>query len=585
MRTEAAIAPIAAQMRAALYLRVSTGRQAEQDLSIPDQLRQAKAYCQAKGWVIDSEFVEPGATATDDKRPEFQRMMDAASAKPSPFNVILVHSFSRFFRDHFELEFYVRRLAKNGVRLVSITQDLGDDPMSVMMRQIMTLFDEYQSRENAKHTLRAMKENARQGFWNGSRPPFGYRIVDAGQRGSKTKKRLDIDPLQAETVRLMFRLALLGDGNSSPMGMKSVAAFLNAKGIRTRDGGRWGIAAVHKILTRTTYIGRHRFNNVEAKSGARKAETEVVETTVPSIVDTEEFQALQALLRSRSPQLQAPRVVSGPTLLTGICFCAACGGAMTLRTSGKGEQYRYYTCSTTARQGRTGCKGRTVPMNQLDEIVIDHLESRLLDPVRLEEMLIGLMERRERSTDRRRVHASELKKAAVEADAKVTRLYAAIENGVADLADPNLKTRLTELIAMRDAARTEVERLEAAPDERSLTSDDLLRFAEAARRRMRTGDGAFRRDHIRALAQRVEVGTHEVRIIGSTDSLVRTLTAAASVESAAAGVRSFVPKWRPLGDSNPCYRRERAKFKGFSTYAPTDPNRLKQSETPIFSTP
>jgi site-specific DNA recombinase len=50
------------------------------------------------------------------------------------------------------------------VRLVSITQELGDDPMSNMIRQIMALFDEYQSRENAKHTLRAMKENARPGF-------------------------------------------------------------------------------------------------------------------------------------------------------------------------------------------------------------------------------------------------------------------------------------------------------------------------------------------------------------------------------------------------------------------------------------
>src|SRR5579871_1361667 len=76
---------------------------------------------------------------------------------------------SRFFRDHFELEFYVRRLAKNGVRLVSITQEMGDDPMHVMMRQIMALFDEYQSKENAKHVLRALKENARQGFWNGPR--------------------------------------------------------------------------------------------------------------------------------------------------------------------------------------------------------------------------------------------------------------------------------------------------------------------------------------------------------------------------------------------------------------------------------
>ena len=81
---------------------------------------------------VVSEFVEPGASATDDRRPEFQKMMDAASQKPAAFDVIIVHSFSRFFRDQFQfqLEFYVRRLAKNGVRLISITQDLGDDPMS-----------------------------------------------------------------------------------------------------------------------------------------------------------------------------------------------------------------------------------------------------------------------------------------------------------------------------------------------------------------------------------------------------------------------------------------------------------------------
>ncbi len=71
---------------------------------------------------------------------------------------MIVHSFSRFFRDHFELEFYVRKLAKNGVKLASITEELGDDPMHVMMRQIMALFDEYQSKEKAKHTLRAAKE-------------------------------------------------------------------------------------------------------------------------------------------------------------------------------------------------------------------------------------------------------------------------------------------------------------------------------------------------------------------------------------------------------------------------------------------
>jgi DNA invertase Pin-like site-specific DNA recombinase len=247
----------AVTLRAALYLRVSTARQAEHDVSIPDQRRQGEAYCAARGYQLVESYIEPGASATNDRRPEFQRMMEAGTAKPAAFDVVVVHSFSRFFRDHFELEFYVRKLAKNGVRLVSMTQELGDDPMHVMMRQIMALFDEYQSKENANHTLRALKENARQGFWNGSLPPVGYRVVDAEKRGAKIKKVLEIDPLHADTVRLMFKLALEGDGTSGRMGVKAIAAYLNARKLYTRTGGRWGVGTVHRILTRRTYIGEH----------------------------------------------------------------------------------------------------------------------------------------------------------------------------------------------------------------------------------------------------------------------------------------------------------------------------------------
>src|ERR1700726_3883043 len=380
----------------------------------------------SRGWEIVAEYVEPGASAPDDRRPEFQRMIDAATTKAPAFDVILVHSFSRFFRDQFQLEFYVRRLAKNGIKLVSITQEIGDDPMHIMMRQMMALFDEYQSKENGKHTLRAMKENARQGFWNGALPPIGYRIVEASeQRGHRTKKTLEIDPVQAETVRLIFRLAREGNGSSGPMGVKSIAKHLNESGIRTRDGGRWGVDAVHKVLTRTTYIGRHRFNTRFWKTRERKPEAEVVEMTVPPIIDTAEFEAVQALLKSRSPALTAPRIVSGPTLLTGICFCAACGMAMTLRT-GKSGRYRYYTCSTKARQGDTGCKGRTVPMEKLDTLVADHIERRLLQPSRLEEILSSVLDRREERAERRTTHIAELRKRASETDAKLKRLYDAI---------------------------------------------------------------------------------------------------------------------------------------------------------------
>jgi site-specific DNA recombinase len=539
-------------IRVALYLRVSTGRQADSDLSIPDQRRQAKAYCASRGWEIVADYVEPGVSATDDRRPEFQRMIDAATTKPPAFNVIVVHSFSRFFRDQFQLEFYVRRLAKSGVRLVSITQELGDDPMSNMIRQIMALFDEYQSKENAKHTLRAMKENARQGFWNGSLPPIGYRIVEAAeQHGHRTKKILEIDPIQAETVRLIFRLAREGDGKSGPMGVKSITNHLNAAGIRTRDGGRWGIGAVHKVLTRTTYIGRHRFNTKFWKTRERKPDAEVVEMSVPPIIDASDFEAVQALLKTRSPALTAPRVVSGPTLLTGICFCAACGKAMTLRT-GKSGQYRYYTCSTKARQGDTGCKGRTVPMDKLDTLVADHIDRRLLQPARLEQILSSVLDRREERAERRTAHIAELRKRAAEAEAKLKRLYDAIENGVADLADPMLKDRIAELKAVRDQARADAERAQEAIDRAgpSITPQALKTFARQARKRMRTENGGYRRDHLRALAQRVEVDRKEVRIIGAKSELLRTLVAASGAKTAGFGVPSFVPKWRARRDSN-----------------------------------
>jgi Resolvase, N terminal domain len=75
---------------AALYLRVSTGRQAESDLSIPDQRRQALAFCKAKGWEVVVEFVEPGASGTDDRRPELQRLLDMATAGDAPFDAVVV---------------------------------------------------------------------------------------------------------------------------------------------------------------------------------------------------------------------------------------------------------------------------------------------------------------------------------------------------------------------------------------------------------------------------------------------------------------------------------------------------------------
>jgi site-specific DNA recombinase len=345
----------------------------------------------------------------------------------------------------------------------------------------------------------------------------------------------------------MFRLARIGC-DDGPMGSRQIADYLNMRGIRTQTGGRWGVGAVHQILTRETYIGRHRFNVSGKRKGEQKSEDEIVDVAVEPIIDEEEFAEVQAVMRSRSPQLKAPRFVTAGTLLGGVCFCADCGGAMTLRTSGKGDQYRYYTCCTTARQGKTACRGRTIAMDELDTMVVSHLEERLLAPERLEELLAGLLKRREEHAERLKGRIAELRKQAADAEAKLTRLYEAIENGLAEMDDSNLKGRIVELKRIRDAARADADRAESRSEggDNRVTPELLSRFGVEARKKIRDREGGFRRHHLQALVQRVEVGADEIRIRGSKPRLLQTLVASGGnygVETATHGVRSFVPNW------------------------------------------
>ncbi|MEM8959159.1 MAG: recombinase family protein [Pseudomonadota bacterium] len=388
----------------------------------------------------------------------------------------------------------------------------------------MVLFDVYQSNESANHTLRALKENARQGFWNGSMPPVGYHVVDAEKRGAKVKKVLEIDPLHADAIRLMLELALNGDGESGRMGVKAIATYLIGRKLYTRTGGHWSVGTVHRILTRRTYIGQHEWGK-SYKDGTPKKQTGIITVGAPPIVDRETFDAVQKLLKKRAPMVTPGRTVSGPALLTGIAFCAEFGGAMTLRTSSKGKQYRYYTCSTAARRGKCGCSGRTIRMDTLDHLVAEHIERRLLNPKQLEDLLSAHLDRREERDTRRRDTANELTKRAAEAEQRVKRLYDAIESGTADLDNPPLRERIAELMATRDQARIDAERAKSAIQNAGqyLSPEHLRRMAVSACQKMRGKDGGFRCGHLRALAQRVEVANHEDRIMGCQDDLIRVL--------------------------------------------------------------
>ncbi len=91
-----------------------------------------------------------------------------------------------------------------------------------------------------------------------------------------------------------------------------------------------------------------------------KPQHEIIPISVPAILDRRTFDKVQKALRAKSPHNSPPRVISGPILLTGLAYCACCGSAMTLRagTSKSRRVYRYYSCSTSGRVGKSACMGR-----------------------------------------------------------------------------------------------------------------------------------------------------------------------------------------------------------------------------------
>jgi site-specific DNA recombinase len=311
-------------MAVALYARVSTTKQADKDLSIPDQLRQMRDWCSRKGYSVGKEYVEAGASATDDKRPAFQQMIGDATTKPSPFEAVIVHSLSRFFRDFLEFALYERRLIKAGVKVISITQQTSEDPAGEMARRIFSMFDEYQSKENSKHTLRAMKENARQGFFNGSHPPFGFKKEELDLVAAKgKKKRLVVDEIEASTVRRVFDLYLNGLSGEE-VGSKQIAAHFNERGPTLR-GAPWTRTRVHNMLADTVYMGEYVFNKKNIRTRRWKPEAEWVRVPIDAIVSPAVFQAVKAKRHQRSPAVTPARIVNSPTLLTGLLRCGRCG--------------------------------------------------------------------------------------------------------------------------------------------------------------------------------------------------------------------------------------------------------------------
>ncbi|SMC83402.1 recombinase family protein, partial [Tropicibacter naphthalenivorans] len=496
--------------RAFLYLRVSSGKQAAKELSVPDQRKQLRAYCEREGWEIANEYVETGS-AFHGHRPIFDEMIEAANHGSERVDFIVVHSFSRFFRDAVEAELTLRSLEKRGTTLISITQDFGDDEGGQLVRRLLMLFDEHSSKETSKHVRRTMTENAKQGFWNGGPTPFGFRTYVAEQRGQTIKKKLEIAPDEADLVKIIFDLFLTGDGSSGPMGVKRITSWLNENGYRTRRGSKWSIKVVHQLLTSTTVKGEFVF-------GKTRDIDNTVTVSVPEIIKPYDFDIVQRMLKARDPKKTPPRDTTSDILLSKIACCGHCGSGMTIAT-GKGGRYRYYKCGGEMKKGKTFCPGMIVPMDPFDTLIIDEVSDKLFTKDRMQEMLAGLMERQAAKRLDNSGHLERVTSEFHEAEQGLKRIYGAIATGVLDSSDPTLQQHIADAKERKDFAQAARDRAlaELAP-ETEITDKSIERFTDFVRERLKGGDTQFKRAYLRAVIDKIVVNENTIKIVGASSS-------------------------------------------------------------------
>ena len=223
--------------KGAVYVRVSTEEQAKAGFSINSQIMDLKEYAEKNGIEVVKVFKDEGVSGTKfDNRKGLQEMLKSADKKE--FDVLLIYSYSRLGRDNYETEGIVRNLLKKGIDIISLKEQYGQDPMGVLIRQIIGAINEFERNQIVERLYDVMKNKAKAGFTQ-NRPPLGYKMFD---------KMVIIDEAGKEKVLRIFNMRKHGD---------SLRKIADEVGM-TRAG-------VLKILRNRFYLGYVKFDSKEFK--------------------------------------------------------------------------------------------------------------------------------------------------------------------------------------------------------------------------------------------------------------------------------------------------------------------------------
>ena len=510
-------------LKIALYVRVSTERQAQQQTS-DDQVSRLRAYAQERGWSVTeaSVYRDEGYSGTRLNRPALDRLRDAVAQ--GMIDTILVTSPDRLARRYAYQVWLLEAFEQAGCTVIFLDRPPRGDPQDALLLQIRGAVAEYERTLIADRMRRGRLAKLQSGQllpW--ARAPFGYRLDPQHPRDPAGVR---VDEGEAAVVRQIFTWYV-----EEGLSLRAVGRRLMMAHIPSPSGKEhWNTSSVRKLLTNHAYRGIAYGNQQETVRAKRRrpllkpasvdgtgtsmrqrAREEWIGVAVPPVIDADLFErAQEQVARNRD---RSPRNTRHAYLLRRLVSCRRCSLAHRIWTNGRSA---FYTCPGTSGDPLRGqaeaCHASRIATHRLDAVVWDDLCRVLTDPT----ILVESLRRAQHGwlgdgPEMSRRHA--LQRRESELRRQIDRLVDAYAVGAVSLEDLQIRR------ARLDARIAEVQR-EAAALASACQQDERLEalaqgfetFRAALAHGLETADFARRRELVELLIERVVVDAPSIEI-------------------------------------------------------------------------
>jgi site-specific DNA recombinase len=522
----------------AVYARVSSERQAEEN-TIESQLEDLAQRVAADGLNLAEEltFVDEGYSGSTLIRPALERLRDLVAA--GTVDRLYVHSPDRLARKYAYQVLLVDEFWRSGVEVIFLNRKLGQTPEDELLLQVQGMMAEYERAKIIERSRRGKRHAAALGSVNvlcGA--PYGYRYISKHEGGGQA--RYEVIAEQARVVRQIFEWV-----GTHRLSIGEVRRRLERAREPTRKGKTaWDRSVIWSMLKNPAYMGeaaafgKTRSGPLRPKLRAQRGRPlqprrayshydvpheDWISIPVPAIVEADLFWAVQEQLQENKRHARGRRR-GAKYLLQGLLVCECCGyayyGKAVSNSARKGNRrdYAYYRCLGTDAYrfgGERVCSNKQVRTDLLDLAVWAEVRKLLEHPERLAE------EHRRRLRPHSNARSEDL--TMVEAQlGKLRQGLARLIDGYAEGLiekgefEPRI-TRLRERIAKLEEQAQQLTDEESLQAELRLIIGRLEEFCEKVKGGLDEADWSGRRDIIRALLKRVEVGQEQVNVVFRVD--------------------------------------------------------------------